>query len=179
MCTCASCEYTDGFADKGFAEWPKGEPAGKRASDSAYSAHAAHGRQWGHDASGRASLGPAVPDEIRRIVPEPRYPRGDGLVMPITPAPKWLHDWINRKGAQPEAPASAPSHFPEPDRKRPETAVIYDMRKDKEKPEEKKPRGRPPTGKPFLVRLEPEQVKRAQSLGAGNISAGVRKALDP
>lgn len=42
MCTCASCTYTDSFAGKGFAEWPKGEAKGPAKSRSEYSAHVAH-----------------------------------------------------------------------------------------------------------------------------------------
>jgi hypothetical protein len=42
MCTCASCSYTDKYAGKGFAEWPRGEPAGPRASAGAYAAHVRH-----------------------------------------------------------------------------------------------------------------------------------------
>lgn len=40
MCSCTSCEYTDSFQFKGFAEWPKGEPAGQRASERLYATHA-------------------------------------------------------------------------------------------------------------------------------------------
>jgi hypothetical protein len=43
MCTCASCEYTDGFTKSGFAEWPRGNPAGRR-SDADYAAHVRHAR---------------------------------------------------------------------------------------------------------------------------------------
>lgn len=42
MCDCASCSYTDSFRDKGFAEWPRGEPAGQKASERAYTAHVRH-----------------------------------------------------------------------------------------------------------------------------------------
>jgi hypothetical protein len=56
MCTCASCKYTDSFhgwkaeGEKlvpdpekgGFDRWPKGDPAGKRASNAAYAAHVSH-----------------------------------------------------------------------------------------------------------------------------------------
>ena len=42
MCSCASCKVTDSFHDKGFAAWPRGEPAGKRSSEAAYRAHVAH-----------------------------------------------------------------------------------------------------------------------------------------
>lgn len=52
MCTCASCEYTDSFAGKSFAEWPRGEPAGPRRSTADYAAHVRYGQQWGRAASG-------------------------------------------------------------------------------------------------------------------------------
>ena len=42
MCTCTSCEYTDKYAKSGFAEWPRGEPAGKAHHDRAYAAHVRH-----------------------------------------------------------------------------------------------------------------------------------------
>jgi len=47
MCTCASCKVTDSFAAKSFADWPRGDPAGKRASESLYASHVAFGRKWG------------------------------------------------------------------------------------------------------------------------------------
>jgi hypothetical protein len=46
MCTCASCSYTDKYAGKGFAEWPRGKPAG-RSSVREYSAHVRYSQQWG------------------------------------------------------------------------------------------------------------------------------------
>lgn len=52
MCTCASCSYTDGFKDKGFAAWPRGEPAGPRRSAADYAAHVHYGKQWGRGYSG-------------------------------------------------------------------------------------------------------------------------------
>jgi hypothetical protein len=51
MCTCASCSYTDKHK-AGFAEWPRGEPAGKRSSESAYRAHVKHSQQWGRRQNG-------------------------------------------------------------------------------------------------------------------------------
>lgn len=71
MCTCASCEYTDSFAGKGFAEWPRGEPAGPRASDRAYAAHVAHA--W----SGAYRRVPFTPGQPAIA---PRLP---GLVGPV------------------------------------------------------------------------------------------------
>ena len=40
MCNCKICEFTDSFADRSFADWPKGEHinrSGKK--DKAYAAH--------------------------------------------------------------------------------------------------------------------------------------------
>ena len=58
MCTCTSCKYTDSFSgwtyegetripdpeSPGFAGWPKGEPAGPRASAAAYAGHVSHAK---------------------------------------------------------------------------------------------------------------------------------------
>ena len=58
MCTCTSCKATDALAGwkevdgrnvpdpkaGGFDRWPKGDPAGPRASAAAYAAHVAHGK---------------------------------------------------------------------------------------------------------------------------------------
>ena len=57
MCTCASCSYTDKFKS-GFADWPCGEPAGKRSSDSAYRAHVKHSQQWGRSPNGNMHHAP-------------------------------------------------------------------------------------------------------------------------
>ena len=38
MCQCSSCKYTDSFQHKGFAEWPRGKPAG-RSANADYAAH--------------------------------------------------------------------------------------------------------------------------------------------
>jgi hypothetical protein len=51
MCTCASCENTDSFRDKTFAEWPRGNPAGRKAA-SEYEALVAYARQWGRGYAG-------------------------------------------------------------------------------------------------------------------------------
>ena len=42
MCTCTSCEFTDKYAGKSFAEWPRGAPKGKAKSEAEYRAHVAH-----------------------------------------------------------------------------------------------------------------------------------------
>lgn len=51
-----------------------------------------------------------------------------------------------------------------------------------EKPPEKRPRGRPSLPadqrtRPVAVRLTAAQIERAQALGGGDISAGIRAAL--
>lgn len=68
MCTCASCVTTDKLHDAGFAAWPRGNPTGKTKAAAEYSAHVAHGRQWG-----AGSNGPAIPDSLRTIRPEPQF----------------------------------------------------------------------------------------------------------
>lgn len=72
MCTCTSCEYTDSFHDKGFEAWPKGDPAGERASNRVYAAHVAH--VW----SGSYKTIAFTPGQA------PAAPRLPGLVMPVT-----------------------------------------------------------------------------------------------
>ena len=41
-CNCASCAYTAPFYTRGFAEWPRGKPAGRSAARD-YAAHVKHG----------------------------------------------------------------------------------------------------------------------------------------
>ena len=219
MCTCASCEYTDSFNVKGFAAWPRGEPAGEYSSNRAYAAHARH--VWAgayktiaftrgqaprypswttskalgdggehrkyprlYDAQKEHEL--TTSEYVEEFIRSNEYLTEDKIAKRAAYAAMVKEEQAARKRekasptyvrpARPAKPGKAQPHFPEPDRQ-PETAKIYDMRKAKAKPEEKRARGRPPTGKPFLVRLEPEHVKRAEQLGAGNISAGIRKAL--
>lgn len=191
MCDCASCDTTDRYSGlpdllgdvplivgqghdgrriMGFSAWPRGEPKGYSAAKAEYAAHAKH--------CGSAGL-----PKHRPFVPglPPKFNTA-GLVMPIAPAPKWLHDWINRKApdqaearpASPETPAKAPQHFPAQDRPR-ETARIYAMPKAKE---QKQPRGRPALpGRRVVIKLTEEQIKRAEKKGGGNVAAGIRKAL--
>jgi hypothetical protein len=45
MCQCPSCEYTDGFSGKGFAEWPEREPVSQRKANATYAAHVAFGKR--------------------------------------------------------------------------------------------------------------------------------------
>jgi hypothetical protein len=170
MCDCTSCSYTDGFAGKGFAEWPKGEPKGSVTSAKEYREHAIH----------CGSAGLPKPRVFKPGQP-PKFSTY-GLVMPVQQAPKFVLDWINRKApdqaearpASPETPAKAPQHFPAQDRPR-ETARIYAMPKAKES---KQPRGRPAIpGRRIVIKLTEEQIKRAEKKGDGNVSAGIRKAL--
>lgn len=64
MCTCASCKETDSYANhykgngiySGFADWPKGTPAGKRGSEAMYRAHVEHGQKGGIDRAIPASV---------------------------------------------------------------------------------------------------------------------------
>jgi hypothetical protein len=159
-CQCASCKVTSDYIGKGFAAWPRGNPAGRK-SGSDYAAHVARSR---FDARKGEVTGFTLP----------------GLVYPVQQAPKGLLDWINRKApdqaearpASPAEPCKAPQHFPELDRQ-PRTAVIYAMPKS----EPKKPVGRPPIGRRVVVNLEEEHIKRARKMGGGNLSAGIRKAL--
>jgi len=67
MCTCASCSYTDDFKDKGFAAWPRGNPAGRK-SAAAYAAHVRHCL----DSSEKER---EFSEAELHIVPEPRFPR--------------------------------------------------------------------------------------------------------
>lgn len=177
MCDCTSCTYTDSFAgwglnaDKGgFTNWPRGESKGPRQSAAEYASHAAH--VW----AGVAKHVPFTPGQAPQY---PAWTRGNG---PIQPAPKWLHDWINRKEASPARaepaspakPCKAPQHFPELNRQRETSATIYEMAKEKAK----RPVGRPPLEgcKRILVSLDKPSIERARALG-GTVSAGIRKAL--
>lgn len=67
MCNCTSCEYTDGFSQKGFDAWPKGEPKGKRKAAAEYLSHVAFGKRT----SDRA-----IPDALLKFKPgqPPQFP---------------------------------------------------------------------------------------------------------
>src|SRR4051812_39712160 len=87
MCDCKSCSFTDSFASKGFAAWPRGEPAGKAASERSYAAHVRHA--WS-GAYKTIAFKPGQP---------PRYPFAG--TRPLDPGedrkyPKW--DWAEGKG---------------------------------------------------------------------------------
>ena len=148
MCTCASCSYTDSFAEKGFAEWPRGKPAGPRRSAADYNAHVAH--LW---------------DGVRRHVERyesgapPRFPSVPGLVHPVQPNAMAIR-WNAGRGKKPEPvtaparpaqPGKAKRHFPGLDRQPEAGAVIYGMRKGKGK----RKIGRPAlSGRRVVIKLE-------------------------
>ena len=169
MCDCASCKYTDGFSSAGFVNWPRGEPAGARASAKAYSLHAQ-----------------PMPKPWRYVSRPPQFNTA-GLVMPIAPAPAYVHRWINgptaykSKGpvlpgpdARPDKPAKARQHFHELNRQ-PEAARIYAMPKT----QPKRQRGRPAIpGRRVVIKLEERLIKRAEELGGGKVARGIRKALE-
>jgi hypothetical protein len=100
MCDCTSCSYTDSFADKGFAEWPRGEPKGKARSDAEYRGHVAH--SWaGVSKRVQFTLGQA---------PQFNIP---WLVHPVTPLPAWIRQAVADK------PRTGGNVFPGPDVKMP------------------------------------------------------------
>lgn len=77
MCTCASCEYTATF--KSFADWPRGNPAGKRSSDASYTAHVRHSQTWGRRQNGNMYHPPEFPGGVQTSplvyrTPKPRDP---------------------------------------------------------------------------------------------------------
>ena len=189
MCTCTSCEYTDSppnGATQGFAGWPRGNPTGPRRAQAEYAAHVAHSKIWGRSASGDISLGPAIPDSLRVLHPEPRFSASvpNGYAHPIEQNAIAVR-WNAGKGqiskgpenpapARPAEPCKAPRHFPEADRSLGQSARIYEMAKAK-----KRPVGRPPLegAKRVLVSLDRASLERGRALGAGNLSAGIRRAL--
>lgn len=173
-CSCPSCASTAQFWDKGFAAWPRGNPAG-RGSVADYAAHVTHSRSGG---------GKGFHFDIS---PEAVYPRMPGLVYPVAPnaqAVRWNtgrgQTYVPQKSkgriapadARPQQGSSPAAHFPEQDRPL-QTARIYAM----PKPEPKRPVGRPQIGKRYLIVLDDAAAKNARALGAGNLSEGVRQAL--
>jgi hypothetical protein len=193
MCTCASCSYTDKYSGKGFAEWPRGEPAGPRASAAAYAAHVRYSQQWGRAPSGNMHHAPACSQAARSGVParvggSTRYIRPEGCFPGAADAKAGLDAYIAafehlnglkrqepvKAPASPARPSKSAQHFPELDRQ-PEAITIYDMRKDKAK----RTVGRPlMPGRRVVVKLEERQIKAAEKLGCGNVAAGIRKALE-
>jgi hypothetical protein len=186
MCTCASCSYTDKYAGKGFAEWPRGEPAGPRASAAAYAAHVAH-------------LWKGVPRKSTAFTPgqAPQYPSWCStkamapavlkIPDPCESLAEYVADFDKLNGLKRQEPAKAPArpatiskspqHFPELDRQ-PEAITIYDMRKEKAK----RSVGRPPMpGRRVVVKLQEKHIAKAIKLGGGGetaMSEGIRKALE-
>lgn len=199
MCTCASCVYTDAFAGlpdltgyqrgtkyrAGFENWPRAEPAGRK-SAADYTAHVAHSRIWG--GNGRrhppefpngVSLAPLVYRTPKALDPHGRYtfPQYGG---PNFTAAEYIAEFIKannlvqqksksptkrRARARPASPCKVPQHFPAQDRPR-ETEQVY------------RKVGRPSLGvKRVLVTLDAASLDRGRLLGAGNLSAGIRKAL--
>jgi hypothetical protein len=125
MCTCANCKYTDGFSGKGFAEWPRGEPAGPRASAAAYAAHVSH-------------LWKGVPRKAIAFTPgqAPQYPSWcstKSMAPAVLKIPEgceslaeYVADFDKLNGLKRQEPVKAPArpatiskspqHFPELDR---------------------------------------------------------------
>jgi hypothetical protein len=171
MCSCTSCEYTDGFSAKGFAEWPRGEPAGKRSSESAYAAH------WRHCNAMRDY------QPLERKFPQ-RFPyMGAAPIQRNATAIAWNQRQAPvRAPARPAQPGKAEPHFPNVDRHAETTARIYDMAKERRELRPKRPRGRPAIdGRRILVKLEDKHIQRAKELAGGGpdakIAEGIRKAL--
>lgn len=158
MCTCASCIETDRFSgtpdlfgkERGlgvFAAWPRGNPAGKRGSESDYAAHVRHA--W----HGALKTVPFKPGQAPVFAV-------NGINGPVQPAPQWVRDWINRKTPTTERP----------------NARIYDMAKEKAKRKPGRP-ALPGGIKRIMISLDKASIERARKLGDDNISAGIRKAL--
>lgn len=119
MCTCASCSYTDKFAGKGFAEWPRGEPAGPRSSATAYAVHARHcgakmPKPWSYDPPDAVNFYGTSPGlsraEVNRVLrqsfglePMPEKPEAPKVkpalsVVPKVPKPADdLADFVQRQ----------------------------------------------------------------------------------
>jgi hypothetical protein len=184
MCTCASCSYTDGYSGKGFAEWPRGKPAG-RSSDRDYAAHVRYAQQWGKG-HGKPECGKvARAAGTRREDPHAKYkwPQYADDMTTADYVAVFLRDnnlapekekAEAQAPARPAQPCKAEQHFPRGDRTA-ETARIYAMPKSKPK---RASVGRPPLpGRRVVVKLEERQIKAAEKLGGGNIAAGIRKAL--
>jgi hypothetical protein len=66
MCSCASCHETDKLRVAGFAAWPRGNPAGPRASKADYAAHVRHGLAWGRRPNGNMHHAPEFPGGVQR-----------------------------------------------------------------------------------------------------------------
>lgn len=66
MCSCASCYETDKLRVAGFAAWPRGNPAGPRASKADYAAHVRHGLAWGRRPNGNMHHAAEFPAGVQR-----------------------------------------------------------------------------------------------------------------
>jgi hypothetical protein len=177
MCDCTSCSFTDSFAKKTFADWPRGEPAGPRRSAADYAWHVRHSQVWGRGYDGVMHERKEVAEYIAQFEKLNGLKKQEPIKAP----------------ARPHAPAKAREHFPELDRQ-PETAKIYAMPKrtpvkeppareqrgvPKRTPFDKRPRGRPAMpGRRIVIKLREEQIRRAEKLGDGNVAQGIRKALE-
>ena len=143
MCTCSSCEYTNGLK-----AWPVGgEAKGPAKSRREYSEHVSHGKRWGDWFNPSTErFEPRireVPDFTIR--PEPVFPvtgtRGCG---PVQSMPAWWHEWnarnasaLKSKGpdepapARPEHPGKDAQHLPELNRQPEPRAILYVMKHGK------------------------------------------------
>src|SRR3990167_10895091 len=95
-CTCASCKETNGYAAKGFAAWPRGNPAGRK-SAAAYAGHVAYGAR----VSDRL-----IPPDLLRIRPEPIFSTV-GLFMPVAQNAAAVRWNAAQKSQGPDLPAPA------------------------------------------------------------------------
>jgi hypothetical protein len=183
MCTCASCSYTDKYAGKGFAEWPRGKPAG-RSSVREYAAHVRYAQQWGKG-HGKPECGKvARAAGTRSEDPHAKYkwPQYAEDMATADYVAAFLRDnnlkpemkRAESPRPRPARPSKSAQHFPDLDRQA-EAITIYDMRKDKAK----RTVGRPlMPGRRVVVKLQERQIRAAEKLGCGNVAAGIRKALE-
>jgi len=184
MCTCASCKYTDSFKE-GFATWPRGEPAGKRSSESAYATHVRHYQAGAYKhVAFTPGQAPRYPSTGTRQADSGAYRQYPSFHEEQGQA-VYIAEFIKKNGYKRQEPVKAPAspaqackpepHLPEPDRRPEPSARIYLMDKAKRKT------GRPPIGdktmKKVLVTLDEVSIERAKQLGKQNVSAGIRKAL--
>lgn len=203
MCTCASCSYTDSFsgyglnaAKGGFANWPRGNPAGARRSAADYAAHWRHCTTWYASKGATREFSGSVPTSpLRYSPPAQRDPGADRTYPTHTDTPEgwsgtaaYVEAFIaannyakepspaRAEPGRPAAPAKAPRHLPEPDRNGAEPVKIYMMKARKANPV-----GRPPIAKGGAVRklvtLDPDTIAKAKKLGDGKLSAGLREAV--
>lgn len=97
MCNCTSCELTDSYADKGFAEWPKGEHIRRSGKDKVYAAHWAH---CGAEAyQKRAKLDPRARLDGKVVAPS-KYANRDAYMVPVPDDDVWIpiFEWERESG---------------------------------------------------------------------------------